>query len=91
MMDMMDGMMGAGDGRDRIHCAKATTILAGYASSVSGCHRCGDASCAYSNLMPVISIGKLRLGLSSILQWIVIPAAGFVLACRGTAVERRAE
>jgi hypothetical protein len=49
------------------------------------------ASWAYSNLMPVISIGKLRLGLSPIMQWIVIPAAAFALAYRGTAVERRTE
>ncbi len=49
------------------------------------------ASWAYSNLMPVISIGKLRLGLSSILQWIVIPAAAFASASRETAIERRAE
>lgn len=47
------------------------------------------ASWAYSDLMPVISIGRLRIGLSPIMQWIVVPAAAFALTQRWIAVERR--
>lgn len=47
------------------------------------------ASWAYSDLMPVISIGGLRLGLSPIMQWMVVPAAAFLLTGRRIAVERR--
>lgn len=32
----------------------------------------------YSELMPVVSLGSLQIGLSPILQWIVLPAAAFV-------------
>jgi len=39
---------------------------------------------AYSELMPVISIGDVKLGLSPLLQWIVVPAAAFVIARRAT-------
>lgn len=47
------------------------------------------ASWAYSDLMPVISIGGLRLGLSPIMQWIMVPAAAFLVTHRWTTVERR--
>lgn len=47
------------------------------------------ASWAYSDLMPVVSIGGLRLGLSPITQWIVVPAAAFVLTRQRFAAERR--
>ena len=33
------------------------------------------ATWAYSELMPVISIGKIQIGVSPLLQWIVVPAA----------------
>lgn len=35
------------------------------------------ASWAYSEWMPVIRIGSLRIGVSPILQWIAIPGAAF--------------
>ncbi len=47
------------------------------------------ASWTYSDLMPVISLGGLRLGLSPIMQWIVVPAAAFLLTRQRIAVERR--
>jgi hypothetical protein len=47
------------------------------------------ASWAYSDLMPVISIGGLRLGLSPLMQWIAVPAVAFVLTRRRIAVVRR--
>lgn len=47
------------------------------------------ASWAYSDLMPVISIGGLRLGLSPITQWIVVPAAAFLVTRQRMAAGRR--
>ena len=34
-------------------------------------------SWAYSEWMPVIPLGRLRIGLSPLVQWIVVPAAAF--------------
>ena len=44
------------------------------------------AAWAYSHLMPVVSLSGFRIGLSPLLQWIVIPIAAFALA--GRAAER---
>jgi hypothetical protein len=42
------------------------------------------AAWAYSEWMPVISLGKLQIGLSPLLQWIVLPAtAGWIAHRRG--------
>ncbi len=38
------------------------------------------AAWAYSTLMPVISIGTIQIGISPLLQWIVIPAVATWLA-----------
>lgn len=46
------------------------------------------ATWAYSDLMPVIPLGSLQVGLSPILQWIVIPAAAFTLTRRFVGIER---
>jgi hypothetical protein len=40
------------------------------------------ASWAYSDLMPVVTAFGLRVGLSPLLQWIVIPAAAFMITKR---------
>ncbi|MBZ0147806.1 MAG: hypothetical protein K8F62_09750 [Pseudorhodoplanes sp.] len=40
------------------------------------------AAWAYSEWMPVIAIGKLHIGLSPLLQWIVLPAAAAWIAHR---------
>lgn len=40
------------------------------------------AAWAYSEWMPVIAIGKLHIGLSPLLQWIVLPAAAARIAYR---------
>jgi hypothetical protein len=40
------------------------------------------ASWAYSDWMPVITLFGLRIGLSPLLQWIVVPAAAFSMAKR---------
>ena len=40
------------------------------------------AAWAYSEWMPVIAIGKLHIGLSPLLQWIVLPAAAAWIAYR---------
>jgi hypothetical protein len=37
------------------------------------------ASWAYSDWMPVIPIAGLSIGLSPLLQWIVVPAAAFAI------------
>jgi hypothetical protein len=37
------------------------------------------ASWAYSEWMPVVSIASLKIGLSPLLQWIVVPAAAFAI------------
>jgi hypothetical protein len=37
------------------------------------------ASWAYSSLMPVISAFGLRMGVSPLLQWLVVPAAAFTI------------
>jgi len=42
------------------------------------------ASWAYSNLMPVVSAFGLRIGLSPLLQWIVIPTAAFMITKRSS-------
>jgi hypothetical protein len=42
------------------------------------------ASWAYSDWMPVIPIAGLSIGLSPLLQWIVVPAAAFAITRRGT-------
>jgi len=42
------------------------------------------ASWAYSEWMPVIPLFGFRLGLSPLLQWIVVPAAAFGLVMRMT-------
>jgi hypothetical protein len=47
------------------------------------------AAWAYSDLMPVISIGDVRVGLSPLLQWIVVPAAAFVIMRRATTRRRK--
>lgn len=47
------------------------------------------ASWAYSDLMPIVRLGDLPIGLSPILQWIVLPAAAFALVRRWAAIERR--
>jgi hypothetical protein len=39
-------------------------------------------SWAYSSLMPVISIFGLNLGLSPLLQWVVVPALALYAGCR---------
>jgi hypothetical protein len=40
------------------------------------------ASWAYSNLMPVATAFGLRVGLSPLLQWLVIPTAAFMITKR---------
>jgi len=35
---------------------------------------------AYSDRMPIIPIGELRVGLAPLLQWIIVPAVGFAFA-----------
>jgi hypothetical protein len=40
-------------------------------------------SWAYSDWMPVIPIAGLSIGLSPLLQWIVVPAAAFAITGRG--------
>jgi hypothetical protein len=37
------------------------------------------ASWAYSDLMPVVSLAGWKIGLSPLLQWIVVPAAAFAV------------
>jgi hypothetical protein len=37
------------------------------------------AGWAYSDLMPIVSIAGLKIGLSPLLQWIVVPGAGFAV------------
>jgi len=46
------------------------------------------AAWAYSELMPVLSIGDVRIGLSPLLQWIVLPAVALMLTRRWLAGER---
>ena len=42
------------------------------------------AAWAYSDLMPVISIGKITVGMSPLLQWILVPgAAAWIVHRRG--------
>jgi hypothetical protein len=36
-------------------------------------------SWAYSERMPMISLFGFRMGLSPLLQWVMVPAAGFAL------------
>jgi hypothetical protein len=43
------------------------------------------ASWAYSNLMPVVPAFGLRVGLSPLLQWLVIPTVVFIITKRLTA------
>jgi len=40
------------------------------------------ASWAYSDLMPVVTAFGLRVGLSPLLQWLVIPSAAFMITKR---------
>ena len=40
------------------------------------------ASWAYSNLMPVVTAFGLRVGLSPLLQWLVIPTVAFMITKR---------
>jgi hypothetical protein len=47
-------------------------------------------SWAYSERMPVLSLAGLRLGLSPMLQWLVIPAAAFAITRRVTTPQRAA-
>lgn len=49
-----------------------------------------SAAWAYSELMPVLSIGGAQIGLSPLLQWIVLPVLGFALTRRALAGERGA-
>jgi hypothetical protein len=42
------------------------------------------ASWTYSDLMPVVSIAGSKIGLSPLLQWIVVPAAAFAVMRRIT-------
>ena len=37
------------------------------------------ASWAYSDRMPIVPIGSLRIGLSPLLQWLIVPAAAFAI------------
>jgi hypothetical protein len=37
------------------------------------------AAWAYSDWMPIVSIAGLKIGLSPLLQWIVVPAAAFAI------------
>ena len=46
------------------------------------------ATWTYSDLMPVIPLGDMQVGLSPILQWLVIPVAAFALTRRFMGVER---
>lgn len=46
-------------------------------------------SWAYSDWMPVIPIGPIRVGLSPLFQWIVVPAIAFWVAARSTAATSR--
>jgi hypothetical protein len=45
------------------------------------------ASWAYSDWMPVVPLFGLRIGLSPLLQWIVLPATAFAIT-RGATIER---
>lgn len=40
-------------------------------------------SWAYSDWMPVIPIGPVRVGLSPLIQWIIVPAVAFCAVARG--------
>jgi hypothetical protein len=40
-------------------------------------------SWAYSNLMPVVSVLGLDIGVSPLLQWLVLPALSFICVRRG--------
>jgi hypothetical protein len=40
------------------------------------------ASWAHSEWMPIVSIGELKIGLSPLLQWIVVPAVAFATVSR---------
>jgi hypothetical protein len=42
------------------------------------------AAWAYSDRMPIVSIAGLKIGLSPLLQWIVLPAAAFAIVKRVT-------
>jgi hypothetical protein len=40
------------------------------------------ASWAYSDLMPIVTAFGLRVGLSPLLQWIVVPTVAFIITKR---------
>lgn len=45
----------------------------------------------YSNLMPVVSVFRLQVGLSPLVQWIAVPSAAFWLARRRVEFDRPTE
>jgi hypothetical protein len=43
---------------------------------------------AYSELMPVVSLGGLEIGLSPLLQWLIVPVLGLGLTRRRLGARR---
>jgi hypothetical protein len=48
------------------------------------------ASWSYSELMPIVTVFGVKIGLSPLLQWVVVPAAAFLIA-RGVTREHAKE
>jgi hypothetical protein len=60
------------------------TMVAGVGyTTYSERHHLRRGSWAYSDLMPIVSLFGLHVGLSPLLQWIVIPAAAFTAVRSG--------
>jgi hypothetical protein len=58
----------------------AVTIIVGVGYTIySEWHNVRRGSWAYSNLMPVVSLLGLNIGVSPVLQWIVLPATAFAI------------
>lgn len=68
----------------RFHSVAVPAILFGFAYTVFSewLNVVARASWAYSNLMPVVTAFGSRIGLSPLLQWLVIPTAGFMITKR---------
>lgn len=78
--------------RDRFWLVAILTIVFGtlYAVFSEWLNVVVRASWAYSERMPVISIFGLNIGLSPLLQWVVIPAAAFTIMRRRSKEESHA-
>jgi hypothetical protein len=69
----------------RFHAVAASTIALGviYTIFSEWLNIVRRAAWAYSDLMPVVNLSGFDLGLSPLLQWIVVPAAAFWWVRRG--------